>query len=311
VIRRALPTRVRQLGENEVEIRMMTSGLGRDGHIIEPSGAMLGNYRRNPIQLWQHDPSCPVGRNEDLRVDGNSIVARSVFVPSGISAKADEVRGLVKMGVINAVSIGFDIIESEPLDPKRPRAGQHITVWELIECSYVSVPADPEAVVVSRAHHLRRSQEGALREKLAGHIDEASRHLHDAVTAHARGHARDIERAHTHLRRCLTAAQRCMRNLAEAAAQQDIDASHTIQGAGGGIATAIDAGTSPPRSSLTYVPGESAAGLVARLQQADIAQRLRHFRAGAAGLGGGLTFQERQAEAAARRRAPWCDPRAA
>lgn len=151
MLRKVVPAQVTALGDHEVEVRMSTGALGRDGHVLVPQGAELGNYRANPIMLWQHDPMAPVARAEDVRADGEAIAARAIFAPAGISAKADEIRGLVKAGIINAVSVGFDPLDGEPLDPKRPRGGQRFTRWELLECSFVSVPADPGAMVTARA----------------------------------------------------------------------------------------------------------------------------------------------------------------
>jgi hypothetical protein len=97
-------------------------------------------------------PDLPVGNAENIAVEPDQITARVRFAPLGISVKADEVRGLVKAGVIRAVSIGFDPIEGEPLDPKKPRGGQRVSAWELLELSFVSVPSDVGAVVTQRAH---------------------------------------------------------------------------------------------------------------------------------------------------------------
>ena len=56
--------------------------------------------------------------------------------------------GLIKGGVLNAVSIGFSPIESEPIKG----GGWRYTKWELLEISVVAVPANPNALVVQRAH---------------------------------------------------------------------------------------------------------------------------------------------------------------
>ena len=150
IMRAAVSAQIKELGENEVEVIISTSAIARDGHILEPAGCDLTNYRANPIVLWQHNPDTPVGRAADLMVDGDRIRARILFAPAGVSAKADEVRGLVKTGIVSGISVGFDVLDSEPLDPKKPYGGQRFTKWELLECSFCSVPADPGAAVTAR-----------------------------------------------------------------------------------------------------------------------------------------------------------------
>lgn len=150
MIRKTVAVQIQEMGEREVEIVMSTPELARDGHVLEPQGCVLGNYLKNPIQLWRHDDAYPVGRNDDIRVIPDGIRAKSTFAPPGIFPKADEVCGLVKARIINAVSVGFNVIESEPLDPRKPRGGQRITKWELLECSWVAIPADTGAIVLAR-----------------------------------------------------------------------------------------------------------------------------------------------------------------
>jgi HK97 family phage prohead protease len=181
MIRRVIPAQISALGEDEVEIVMSTAAIARDEHILVPEGCILENYRRNPIQLWQHDPDHPVGRNEDIQVYPDRITARCRFAPLGISRKADEIRGLVKAGILNAVSVGFDVVESEPLDPKKPRGGQRITSWELLECSFVSVPADTMAVVTARAlEEEQKKMAEALAVKIELDTTELTRALKNA-----------------------------------------------------------------------------------------------------------------------------------
>lgn len=152
MIRTMVRAQVKKLGDDQVEVRMSTATIARDGHILVPQGARLDNYRSNPVFLWNHDvDNFPVGRAESITVQGSQIVALVRFPPVGISARADECRGLVKSGFINGVSVGFDPIEGVPLNPQKPRGGMRVTDWELFECSFCCVPVDPESVVTARA----------------------------------------------------------------------------------------------------------------------------------------------------------------
>jgi len=188
MIRKLVQTQVTEIGDDEVEVVMSTGAIARDGHILVPGGADLAQYRANPVVLWQHDPGQPVGTAEGVRVEGDKIVARIRFAPLGVSEVADRTRGLVKSGVIGAVSVGFDPTEGEPLDPARPRGGQRFTGWELLECSFVSVPADTGAVVTARAHDVEvragKMLSGSNRDRLEaihGSIDDASSELREFI----------------------------------------------------------------------------------------------------------------------------------
>lgn len=151
ILRRVVPATVTALGDNQCRIRMSTAQRARDGHILLPDGCDLAAYRENPIVLWSHDVGEPVGTNSEITVDGTGIEALCTFAPDGISATADKVRGLVKAGIVRAVSIGFLIHAGDPIDPARPRAGLRATEWELLECSFVTVPSDTGALVTERA----------------------------------------------------------------------------------------------------------------------------------------------------------------
>lgn len=154
MLRGIFAAEIRELDNDEVEVVMSTGKLARDGHILEPQGVDLSGYRKNPIILWQHSPNAPIARAEEVAVDGEKITARIRFAPAGVSEDADRIRGLVKSGIVSTVSVGFDPDwdSAEPIDPKKPNRGQRFKHWTLLECSFVSVPADPDAVVTAREH---------------------------------------------------------------------------------------------------------------------------------------------------------------
>lgn len=152
MIRKLIRAEINTLADDEVEVIISTSALARDGHVLLPEGCQLENYRANPIVLWSHDPDKPVGNAVDIAIGSDKITARVKFAPAGISAQADETRGLVKADVIRAVSVGFDPIEGEPLDRSRPKGGQRFSVWDLLEFSFVSVPSDTGALVTARSN---------------------------------------------------------------------------------------------------------------------------------------------------------------
>lgn len=187
IMRAAVLAELTPLADDEVEVIISTSALARDGHVLEPTGCDLTNYRANPVVLWQHNPDQPVGRATDLVVEGDRIRARITFAPSGISPKADEVRGLVKNGIVSGISVGFDVQDGEPLDPKKPRSGQRFTKLELLECSFCSVPVDPGAAVTARAQ-TQESGEMTNTETRAGKVLSAAnqKRLQDAAAHHER-----------------------------------------------------------------------------------------------------------------------------
>lgn len=127
----------------------------RSEDIVHPEGVLLENYRRNPVVFYDHGFSgimLPIGKSEDA--EGNLTL---VVTPDGIDAttyfsqslcEACQVFALIEEGIVKSTSIGFMPLEAFPrtakLDGIRP--GLEITVWELLEYSWVGIPDNPEAV---------------------------------------------------------------------------------------------------------------------------------------------------------------------
>jgi HK97 family phage prohead protease len=149
---RSIVSSVQDLGPRQALARIMTGARANDGHILVPTGVILDAFRRNSAMLRQHDPRQLVGTWDNLDVHAAGIDAIANFAPAGISAVADETCGLVKSGHLKGVSIGFEMIEAEPIDPKNPRGGMRATRWELFEASWVAVGADSGALVLARQY---------------------------------------------------------------------------------------------------------------------------------------------------------------
>ena len=149
--RQAFVARTTTLQEKrQVKVVISTETQGRDGLVVVTSGIDVTDYRRNPVVLWGHDPAFPIAKATTITAEGAALTSLAQFPAAGVSAKADEIFGLIGAGIVNGASIGFDVTEAEPLDPKKPYDGQRILKCTLMEYSFVSIPALPDALVTER-----------------------------------------------------------------------------------------------------------------------------------------------------------------
>ncbi len=164
-IRKMVRLQATEVAPNRTRLIAATSQLARDGHVLEPSGMDVSSFLRTGTILFDHDPKIPVGVPVAAEINGSGDLEVEIeWAPDGVSQKADEIRGLVKAGILRAGSVGFDPLDTEPLDPKKPRGGQHITRSDLLELSIVSVPADTGAVVTQRSDKAEDWKCGAARD---------------------------------------------------------------------------------------------------------------------------------------------------
>jgi HK97 family phage major capsid protein/HK97 family phage prohead protease len=137
-----------------LEFVLSDATVDRIGDIVEPTGWDLKSFKQNPIALFGHNSSFPIGTWKDIRIKGSQLVARLQLASRGTSARIDELISLVEQGILRAVSVGFMPIASEPIDKNDPFGGQRYTKQELLETSLVSVPANPAAIALARSLHL-------------------------------------------------------------------------------------------------------------------------------------------------------------
>lgn len=138
-------------GGRRVVVVCSTGSVDRTGDLVEQSGLDLENFRRSPTVLWNHDHDHPVARAVSVDLVDGAVKAVVQFPPEGDDPEADLLYRRIRNGVVNSVSIGFGVLEAAPADGKNPKKGLRITRSELYEFSFVSVAANPDALIEERA----------------------------------------------------------------------------------------------------------------------------------------------------------------
>jgi hypothetical protein len=152
------------VGQRQVKANVLTFGVpDRVGDVFaDPKGARVANFMKYGTVLSNHDHDAPVARALSLSVQGNAMPAITQFPDPGVSAKSDEVYGLIKAGIIGAVSVGFFPIKMEPI--AGGRGGLRFIEFEILEFSFVSVPCVPSALITERG--LTRAQQATREERI-------------------------------------------------------------------------------------------------------------------------------------------------
>ena len=165
--------------EGTFEVVASSGKVDRVGDTIDPKGWYLGNYKKNPVMLWAHNQlEPPIARADKIWIqDDKELRLQGHFADTPF---AQQIKSLVQGGFLNSVSVGFmPLVEDEKgnidiegksfrritekeldeftskgmveINGKRyVRDGQHFTNQELLEVSWVNVPALASALVTSR-----------------------------------------------------------------------------------------------------------------------------------------------------------------
>jgi HK97 family phage prohead protease len=122
-----------------------TAAVDRDNDSISPKGWNLDNYKKNPVVLFAHDySSLPIAKCVNIKMAGGQLIADCEFADHEM---ASTVLRLVDGGFLNATSVGF---RPTKYSLNETRKGVDYEEQELLEYSIVPVPANPEALIVSR-----------------------------------------------------------------------------------------------------------------------------------------------------------------
>jgi len=143
--------------EDKLGLCVISSGtVDRDGDMLDPSGWVFNNFKKNPVMLWSHNAGVgerrpPIGKIEDVQVKDGKVYFTPKFDLKDPFAK--EIHRKYKEGFLNAFSVGF-----LPLEWEETETGYHFKKQEALEFSAVNVPANPEALVILREEGFKVSK---------------------------------------------------------------------------------------------------------------------------------------------------------
>lgn len=109
------------------------------GFVIKTDGIDTTRFERNPVMLYMHERKTVVGRWDNIRKEGNKLLADAVFDESTELGK--QVKAQVENGFLRSASIGVDIIEEKDINGVKT-----VTKCTLIECSIVDIPSNENAL---------------------------------------------------------------------------------------------------------------------------------------------------------------------
>ena len=129
-----------------------TSNVNSYGFRVLTGGIEIEQFQKNPLLLWMHkrpfeanDP-LPIGRIENLRIEGDSLIGTPVFDENDEFAL--QIKNKWENNILNCVSAGLDVIETseEPAMflPKQKYAT--VTKAKLKEVSIVDIGANEDAL---------------------------------------------------------------------------------------------------------------------------------------------------------------------
>jgi HK97 family phage prohead protease len=110
------------------------------GDVVDAGAFTKSLKRRQPLLLWQHDPSTPLGIWEGMAEDTKGLRGVGKLF-AGVRA-ADEALILLRGGAVQGLSIGYRVLKYRMEGEVR-----HLSELDLMEVSIVSFPANGKAKI--------------------------------------------------------------------------------------------------------------------------------------------------------------------
>ena len=138
------------------DVIISTSRLNCYGFRVLTEGIDTDQYSKNPVLLWMHnrpmrgtvDEVLPIGRIENLRVEGDKLIGTPVFDMSDPFAK--KIADKWEQGILKMASAGLAVLE-ESNAPEHIVEGQRystVTRSKLVEVSIVDIGANDDALAL-------------------------------------------------------------------------------------------------------------------------------------------------------------------
>lgn len=145
-----IQAKFKKQGDN-ISVIVSDETLDRHGDVIKLGTWDLRHFSKSPRMLVDHDHQVEkiVGKWENPRVDGGGLVMDAVF--HDITPLARATKEMVEGGFLDTVSVGFI--------PHGPEKDGDSDRNELIEVSWVTVPANPNARILKELMDKNASQQ--------------------------------------------------------------------------------------------------------------------------------------------------------
>lgn len=165
------------------DVIISTSRLNCYGFRVLTEGIDTDQYSKNPVLLWMHnrpmrgtvDEVLPIGRIENLRVEGDKLIGTPVFDMRDPFAK--KIADKWEQGILKMASAGLAVLE-ESNAPEHIVEGQRystVTRSKLVEVSIVDIGANDDALALYRDDKLvDLKQESEITKTLAALLAEAT-----------------------------------------------------------------------------------------------------------------------------------------
>lgn len=145
---------IRQNADN-TRTTVIINTLAKDTYrtVIDPNGADLSRYQKNPVFLINHDQRLLAGNGANVRIQNNQIIAE--VDDSAWDLEDSEIKRYyekVKRGIMRMASIGFDYDSKDVTEETDEEGGKfwRINKWQLTEWSFVAIGSNPDALVTQR-----------------------------------------------------------------------------------------------------------------------------------------------------------------